>query len=891
MANIRSTEDIINRLDNRENMLSEAANEEALDVMNEEELDEFAQLEEDEDDESRAITKANILDTIKAYKTYKNEDKELIELCNVVEKLVDTVRKDGVSTMKERELFGKVQDRLDEFIIKVEKDIVEVDNEANQKLKTIKQGELVWFSDEDFQNNTALYKIEKDLNKKKADALEKKNLATMFRIYLNRQSEGGLVIDENDDKTKFVDGTGKKLYLMGKAVPFDVISDASLQDALVKDEYPLFPGEPHVNDIVQRNLYDRYCVSVLSILSEDYPGEIINCMKDNLDGTVTVRLYGRDDDIEYFPVYVKVDKVINTQAGVIISGKDGCIWASCLERALAISGLYDCVNENLPHMLPVPEDIESKYEELKRLEAAGNLTEEIILSEKENYPWLFVPIIEQGKSALKPWPSVDCILTGYAGPIAEMILGPNFKSCNIQMPSLIKEERDALHAGKRLTRHYSSDELKFYNFIKQFSGKKYNILAGSRFDSTIIMDAHTYSVLGVKETSLEEKYLMLKNPWGTLVEGENMYCGLETIFGLDGTRTRKWTYVSNGIFGIELLDFLNEFDFIDINGINKYDMQVVCGKSRAYKMDEIFDDLSQRLKNAREQEINQTLIIKSIDGTINPCGIQKEVKELFVDEDGTKKVRYINAEGEEVVEDYKDLFVKIAGFLLRDGREEVIKGKLKPGEEESLMSFLSMIDIPEAEMPVDPDFSLKEEKLEFRTVMSYLKPISDLSVILDSTKRYNDNEANEYVNLRNKLNRVKTNLLLLNEQPFVELKNEICGLEPYLDAYDKFNKRSPAKIWRRTIRLEVCSMLRNVIAEANNYSKKPNKSIYEEYAKIYAVEMAAQKGLKLEGDNVLIIAKRILETPQYYEKIQKKNIFYLKHGRDKDFMEKLKAFM
>lgn len=57
---------------------------------------------------------------------------------------------------------------------------------------------------------------------------------------------------------------------------------------------PLFAHEPNVNDIKQRTISNCYMLAGLSSLVEQEPGKIKECLKDNGDGTVTVRFYKRE---------------------------------------------------------------------------------------------------------------------------------------------------------------------------------------------------------------------------------------------------------------------------------------------------------------------------------------------------------------------------------------------------------------------------------------------------------------------------------------------------------------------------------------------------------------------------------------------------------------------
>ncbi|MBQ3546045.1 MAG: hypothetical protein IJA34_13850 [Lachnospiraceae bacterium] len=91
-------------------------------------------------------------------------------------------------------------------------------------------------------------------------------------------------------------------------------------------DYKLFPHEPSVNDIKQRRTEDCYMLSSLSAIALSSPHIIKQSVKDNGDGTVTVRFYDNKDKILfhndltlddiYKQVYIE-NKITEMQANVM----------------------------------------------------------------------------------------------------------------------------------------------------------------------------------------------------------------------------------------------------------------------------------------------------------------------------------------------------------------------------------------------------------------------------------------------------------------------------------------------------------------------------------------------------------------------------------------------
>ncbi|MBR4515124.1 MAG: hypothetical protein IKO61_09595 [Lachnospiraceae bacterium] len=108
---------------------------------------------------------------------------------------------------------------------------------------------------------------------------------------------------------------------------------------------PLFAHEPTVNDLRQGKISNCWMVAATTCLVNLDPQIIKNAMKDNGDGTVTVRLYRYRDKDEHGkkamgaePVYITVTKEVPrlVTGGAIQSS--GALWMQMLEKARAFLG-------------------------------------------------------------------------------------------------------------------------------------------------------------------------------------------------------------------------------------------------------------------------------------------------------------------------------------------------------------------------------------------------------------------------------------------------------------------------------------------------------------------------------------------------------------------------
>ena len=111
----------------------------------------------------------------------------------------------------------------------------------------------------------------------------------------------------------------------------------------VPKEEPLFPHEPSLNDIAQGGVGDCYLLAALSAVVNMRPQFIKDCMRDNGDGTVTVRFFEGPVD-QKTAHYVKIKKAVPKGQPYA----KGTLWVQMIEHAYAASGLH-IGDKNAPH--------------------------------------------------------------------------------------------------------------------------------------------------------------------------------------------------------------------------------------------------------------------------------------------------------------------------------------------------------------------------------------------------------------------------------------------------------------------------------------------------------------------------------------------------------------
>ena len=331
-------------------------------------------------------------------------------------------------------------------------------------------------------------------------------------------------------------------------------------------EYPLFAHDPSPADIQQGSTGDCYLLCTLSAIAEKYPEKIKEMMRDNRDGTVTVRLFEKTDDT-LTPLYITVDKVLHK------GQSNFSVWAGCIEKALAVSGLKESRTYNKKEdekdglslsasvdYHPVPENINEIYEGMK------NGT---IRRDRGKYPWLF-----SSTGDLVPWkPNFEAIAGDTPDFAAEVLFGARAASDVSKTGAHEGFTSSASKPAIRLNANYTSAEKKFYEKLKTAFKNGRIVTAGSLskrdgIENCIdgISRGHGYAVLGVTEKEFKgddgktyrKKFVVIRNPHG---DETRTYRKVE---GSDAIKSMTCRTSLNGISAVELSDFMKEFSNVTI---------------------------------------------------------------------------------------------------------------------------------------------------------------------------------------------------------------------------------------------------------------------------------------------------------------------------------------
>ena len=189
---------------------------------------------------------------------------------------------------------------------------------------------------------------------------------------------------------------------------------------------PLFPHDPSVSDVRQGLIGDCYMAAAIAGAVRKDPDTIKEAIRDNGDGTVTVRFFRRiptkgypptEEKKEMEPFYVTVDKTVPMGMGAVNS-----LWVALIEKAAVVSGIAMGRQHDKMFAQPVPENIDELYNKYKKLP-------QYLRPSKIECPWLY----DDDGNFVKWQPQYEQIVGGFTEEFIETLLGTDYKGFSQDM--------------------------------------------------------------------------------------------------------------------------------------------------------------------------------------------------------------------------------------------------------------------------------------------------------------------------------------------------------------------------------------------------------------------------------------------------------------------------
>ncbi len=358
----------------------------------------------------------------------------------------------------------------------------------------------------------------------------------------DEKNNGGLRVPSPDKELE----NGKKIHRVN-AVGREPVPEAK-NASFSRVNAELFTGGPRAGDVKQGALGDCYLLAALSAISAQDPSIIRNAMRDNKDGTVTVRFY----NAELEPVYVTVDKTIPTKNGADLGARGGkeALWVKLMEKAYVQSGL---AGGNLKKA--EAGTFTGRYKDIE----GGNVfdTVSMLLGQKQG------------------------IVSG-----AYRYLSLSAKSGTGEYTE--KERKYAAELQEALSKGHivTAGNLGRTLFLGTAIEKEREKIGGMPLNDAGIMTFHAYSVTGIEEEN-GKYYVNVRNPHArrgvnTAVSGERFAVGREA---------------AQGYSRLELRDFSSYFPYVAVNTV---DVSDACRKQLAQStaMVRYYGDAVRRLSEA-----------------------------------------------------------------------------------------------------------------------------------------------------------------------------------------------------------------------------------------------------------------------------------------------------
>ena len=404
---------------------------------------------------------------------------------------------------------------------------------------------------------------------------------------------------------------------------------------------------------------------------------------------------------------------------------------------------------------------------------------------------------------------------------------------------------------------YNTIEDGVFNAIREGQEKKLYMGAGStgndREAKTNVFTGHAYSVLGTYEDPDSGfRFVRMRNPWGNRSKLFAAAAGSEnaiiSTFDEDGKIKTAIGTQEDGVFDMELHDFIHDFSHLYINGLELNRDTLLTAKETP---DKCYDTVSAALD---AKDGTRIYLSREADYVINKGTPAPEVVAVGINEAGEKYFTIAEGGGEENMS--LSLAVKKYGKISIEH------------------------PLPEA-APVKAAAKADPSVVDYRTMSNYLRTVEDYSRALKATDHCLSKDSPQYKALRESLKKASVEIVHTRGRDFARLKDALSPVEKAVKDYREHCEKDPrAGNVRRNTRLEITGEIGKMLTDLKNNRSNPRLEVQKTVARRMINDALRTRGREMTPEAVETAAEQLTENKFFAGCVDRENLFMLSRASD-----------
>lgn len=622
---------------------------------------------------------------------------------------------------------------------------------------------------------------------------------------------------------------------------------------------PIFPHEPRMTDVSQAATGNCYMLACLQNIARLYPQKIKDMIKDNGDGTATVRLFTREKsesgNWNYNPVYVRVDKTIPAINSKDVPNRlaEDCLWVNLIEKAYAMSGLHESYNtiENIP-INPADEKNKDWRPSVTQIEGGKeNIMMENLLGKEAASKSYAVPILNDKSLSYDPEKLKDVDLTN-AESIVKHIYYNLYKAANGTIPEkefLKLSKDDVINYVK--TAFESSEEFKntadpnrlLFNLYDNLLDKQESVFKKRLTDPDSTAYAEKKFNDAIKNFNTWYRGCFIKNKDQLQTHKKTMSIIEQGIFETNFTEKNLENAPKKEDFYETVSNALDKGFIISFGSKSKIDVDLIHGGHAysiigSYKTDDVPPEYYFRVKNPWTKHTSGN-------------GLE------YVNENGKTTGKWVNVKDGIFDMKLEDL-VHETDYVHINGSEELANTPHMKTEGYDIIT---------------PEAAKKNEKSKVSAdlLTDCVKVANELYDAMVSTNSFFSMDSPEYKALVDGIKEYRHNLAQSFGRDIKDMKKLTEPLKGLIETYETHVEKGlggPSN--RQKARKKVCKDLRDMV-DAIEAGKNPQQEVEKTYAKKLALNYYLNNNRPLP-DNIDEVAKNLYNNKAFRKIANSSNI-------------------